>query len=275
MGEDHHRRRSRAEHRRARTDVQHARTRAKRRASNGTTRQDRTPTLAEVKDSNNTAKDVATDLTTDKTAYPARSRNSGNQRSACTNCGRARQDIASYDAARNSKLADLDNELKQIKDASTRRHMERLRTRAQHQTTEALQNAQAALASLESVLAQGTDLQHAAKCVQIADELQLQGQTLPTKCSEPKNTWRPTAAEQQPSRTTHNHHNDNRLTARPDQPRAGACCGAGTSFSDQEVLVLTRFSFYIDKNSSLRTDLPSLVNEVKHRATRPGATLSP
>ena len=122
---------------------------------------------AEVKDSAKTAKDLANDLNTDgQDRLPA----------ALAAFGRSTQrlhelhaelakDISNYDAARTSKLADFDSELQQIKDANTRRHMERLRTRAQRQTTEALQNAQTALAALEGVLAQGTDLQHAARCV--------------------------------------------------------------------------------------------------------------
>jgi hypothetical protein len=142
---------------------------------------------AEVKDSNNTAKDVATDLTDGQDRLPGALAEFGKSTQRLHELrAELAKDIASYDAARNSKLADLDNELKQIKDASTRRHMERLRTRAQHQTTEALQNAQAALASLESVLAQGTDLQHAAKCVQIADELQLQGTDLTNQVQRAK-----------------------------------------------------------------------------------------
>ena len=122
---------------------------------------------AEVKDSAKTAKDLANDLNTDgQDRLPA----------ALAAFGRSTQrlhelhaelakDISNYDAARTSKLADFDSELQQIKDANTRRHMERLRTRAQRQTTEELQNAQTALAALEGVLAQGTDLQHAARCV--------------------------------------------------------------------------------------------------------------
>lgn len=96
------------------------------------------------------------------------------------------KDIASYDTARTAKLADFETELKQINDAGTRRHMERLRARAQHHTTEALQNAQMALDALNSVLAQGTDLQHAARCVQLADELHLQGSDLETQVQRAK-----------------------------------------------------------------------------------------
>lgn len=143
---------------------------------------------AEVKDSTNNANNVANDLNTDgQDRLPA----------ALAEFGRSTQrlhelhaelakDISNYDAARTSKLADLNTELQQIKDSGTRRHMERLRTRAQRQTTEAIQNAQNALAALEGVLAQGTDLQHAARCVQLADELQLQGNDLATQVERAK-----------------------------------------------------------------------------------------
>jgi hypothetical protein len=91
------------------------------------------------------------------------------------------KDINNYDTARTAKLVEFDTELKLIKDNGTRRHMERLRARSQRHTTEQLQNARTALDTLAAVLNQGTDLQHAAKCVQLADELQLQGNDLATQ----------------------------------------------------------------------------------------------
>ena len=46
------------------------------------------------------------------------------------------KDIATYETATSNKLVEFDTELKAIKDASTRRHMERLRARAQRQAAE-------------------------------------------------------------------------------------------------------------------------------------------
>lgn len=96
------------------------------------------------------------------------------------------KDINNYDTARTAKLADFESELKQIKDSNTRRHMERLRARSQRHTTEQLQNARTALDTLAAVLNQGTDPQHAAKCVQLADELQLQGADLTNQVQRAK-----------------------------------------------------------------------------------------
>lgn len=88
------------------------------------------------------------------------------------------KDIAAYDAARMAKLAEFESELKQIQDSGTRRHMERLRSRSVRHTTDQLQRARTALDTLHAVLNQGSDLQHAARCVQLAEELQLQGNDL-------------------------------------------------------------------------------------------------
>lgn len=96
------------------------------------------------------------------------------------------KDISNYDVARTAKLAEFDVELKLIKDNNTRRHMERLRARSQRHTTEQLQNARTALDTLQAVLNQGSDLQHAAKCVQLADELQLQGNDLSNQVQRAK-----------------------------------------------------------------------------------------
>jgi septal ring factor EnvC (AmiA/AmiB activator) len=88
------------------------------------------------------------------------------------------KDITAYETATTNKLAEFDGELKAIKDTSTRRHMERLRVKAQRQAAERVQISRSALDGLQLVLAQGGDLQHAAKCVQLADELHVQGTDL-------------------------------------------------------------------------------------------------
>jgi len=88
------------------------------------------------------------------------------------------KDVTAYETATTTKLAEFDGELKAIKDSSTRRHVERLRAKAQRQAAERLQTSRSALDDLQLVLAQGGDLQHAAKCVQLADELHIQGNDL-------------------------------------------------------------------------------------------------
>ncbi len=88
------------------------------------------------------------------------------------------KDIGSFEEARTAKLATLDLELQAIKDTTTRRQMERLRTRALHQVTERLTTAKATLDTLQLVLAQGEDLTHAAKVVQLAEDLTVQAQDL-------------------------------------------------------------------------------------------------
>lgn len=96
------------------------------------------------------------------------------------------KDIASYETATTAKLGEFDNELKLIKDAGTRRHLERVRGKAQRQAAERLHAARSALDSLHLVLSQGTDLQHAAKSVQLADELQLHGNDLERQVQQAK-----------------------------------------------------------------------------------------
>jgi hypothetical protein len=96
------------------------------------------------------------------------------------------KDITAFEEARTAKLATLDTELQAIKDATTRRQMERLRTRALHNVTERLTNARAALDTLTLVLAQGDDLTHAAKVVQLAEDLTVQSQDLAAQVQRAK-----------------------------------------------------------------------------------------
>jgi hypothetical protein len=96
------------------------------------------------------------------------------------------KDIGSFEEARAAKLATLDAELLAIKDTTTRRQMERLRTRAVHQVTERLTAAKATLDTLQLVLAQGEDLTHAAKVVQLAEDLTVQSQDLAAQVQRAK-----------------------------------------------------------------------------------------
>jgi len=95
-------------------------------------------------------------------------------------------DIGAYEITHAAKIAEFDQELQAIKDQATHRHMERLRTRAQRQATEQLQSARSALDALQTVLAQGADLQHAARCVQLADELRVHADELATQVATAK-----------------------------------------------------------------------------------------
>ena len=96
------------------------------------------------------------------------------------------KDITSFEDARTAKLAQLDAELNAIKDPTTRRQMERLRTRAVHQVTERLAAAKATLDTLALVLAQGADLTHAARVVQLAEDLTVQSQDLAAQVQRAK-----------------------------------------------------------------------------------------
>jgi hypothetical protein len=96
------------------------------------------------------------------------------------------KDIGSFEEARTAKLAALDTELQAIKDTTTRRQMERLRTRAIRQVTERLTLARATLETLQLVLAQGEDLTHAAKVVQLAEDLTVQSQDLAAQVQRAK-----------------------------------------------------------------------------------------
>jgi hypothetical protein len=95
-------------------------------------------------------------------------------------------DIGAYETAHAATMAEFDQQLQAIKDQGTRRHMDRLRTRAQRQATEQIQAARSALDTLQTVLAQGADLQHAARCVQLADELRVHADELATQVATAK-----------------------------------------------------------------------------------------
>jgi len=87
-------------------------------------------------------------------------------------------DITAYEEARAKKMDEFTKELGDIKDEGTRRAMENLRRHAEEQAAERLALARAALTGLDDTLAQGADLQHAARCVMLADEFNTQGEDL-------------------------------------------------------------------------------------------------
>jgi len=88
------------------------------------------------------------------------------------------RDIAAYETALVAKLTELDQELAAIHDTTTRDQLQRLRDRVETECQERIWTAQEELASLQTVLAQGADLHHAARAVQLANELTNQGETL-------------------------------------------------------------------------------------------------
>jgi hypothetical protein len=87
-------------------------------------------------------------------------------------------DIARLAAASNRTLIAFDHERAAITDPITRHAMTALRTQARQQTTDRLKQARKALNLLTRVLIQGSDVAHAAHCVQLAQELNTSGQTL-------------------------------------------------------------------------------------------------
>jgi hypothetical protein len=96
------------------------------------------------------------------------------------------RDITEYDRARTEKLAAFAQELSAIKDPTTRRPLERLRSRLHRQTTEQLTTARSVLAELNQVLAQGNDLGHAAACITIAADLENHGNDLNAQAATAK-----------------------------------------------------------------------------------------
>lgn len=90
-------------------------------------------------------------------------------------------DLAAYNDARAKKLDEFDKQLASIHDAGTQRAMEQLRRQVEEQSTERAALARSALLGVEAAIAQGADLQHAARCVMLADEFHVQGQELDTQ----------------------------------------------------------------------------------------------
>jgi hypothetical protein len=89
-----------------------------------------------------------------------------------------RGDIARLTVASTRTLTAFDHERAAITDPITRHAMTALRTQARQQTTDRLTHARQTLNLLTRVLVQGSDVAHAARCVQLADELITHGHTL-------------------------------------------------------------------------------------------------
>ena len=89
-----------------------------------------------------------------------------------------RGDIARLARASTRTLIAFDHERSAITDPIARHAMTALRTQARQQTTDRLKQARQALNLLSRVLVQGSDVAHAANCVQLAEELNTHGNTL-------------------------------------------------------------------------------------------------
>jgi hypothetical protein len=89
-----------------------------------------------------------------------------------------RKDLDEYWTAFNVKIAEFDQESSEISDRSTQRTMTALREQTEADRNERITNAQATLDHLDTVISQGASLQHAAKCIIIADELHHHAQDL-------------------------------------------------------------------------------------------------
>jgi hypothetical protein len=96
------------------------------------------------------------------------------------------RDITEYQTAYNTQLERFDQERAAITDPSTARSMMTLRRHTEQDTTERLEAARATLEHLDSVIAKGADLAHAAKCVLIAEELHTHGTDLDTQLKTAK-----------------------------------------------------------------------------------------
>ena len=87
-------------------------------------------------------------------------------------------DIARLAVASNRTLTAFDHERAAITDPITRHAMTALRAQAHEQTAARLNQARQALNLLTRVLIQGSDVAHAATCVQLAEELNTHGEAL-------------------------------------------------------------------------------------------------
>jgi len=86
------------------------------------------------------------------------------------------KDIDEYKTAYTDKLAAFDLERSCITDPATQRSMDVLRRHTEQDMNERVMAAKATLEQLDNVLTKGADLEHAAKCIIIAEELQTHGQ---------------------------------------------------------------------------------------------------
>lgn len=99
---------------------------------------------------------------------------------------RLRQAIEDYKTAYTAKLAEFDKERAAITNPATQRSMNVLRRHTEDDMTERISNATATLDQLDTALAQGADLQHAAHCVLIATDLHSHGEDLDQQLRDAK-----------------------------------------------------------------------------------------
>jgi len=89
-------------------------------------------------------------------------------------------DIREYETTSQEHLALFDNERALINDPITTRSMATLRRHTEEDANDRVTNARATLEQLSTVLTKGADLQHAARCVLLAETFHEQGTTLDT-----------------------------------------------------------------------------------------------
>ena len=88
------------------------------------------------------------------------------------------RDRDAYQAAADAKIASFDHEAGNVADDRSGRALQRLRRRTEQDIQERLANAQSVIDELDAVLAKGSDLQHTANAVLIADDLRSHGEEL-------------------------------------------------------------------------------------------------
>jgi hypothetical protein len=99
-----------------------------------------------------------------------------------------RRDIDTYQTAATTKLAEFAKEQAAITDEATQRSMCSLRRHTEDDIKERLDNARNTLDQLDTVLAKGNDLGHAAKCVLIADSLHQHGEDVDQQLQQARTT---------------------------------------------------------------------------------------
>jgi chromosome segregation ATPase len=92
--------------------------------------------------------------------------------------GELDREIAAFDTARTEKMTEFNDEFDAIASAPIRHHLEHLRARANASAARRLAHSRAILTRLQTVVTRGADVQHAARCLHIAHDLDVQGSDL-------------------------------------------------------------------------------------------------
>jgi hypothetical protein len=92
--------------------------------------------------------------------------------------GSLAKDINAYEAAGTANQTEYQGELGQIKDSYTKRKVERIHEQAYQSFTTIAMDARAALAAIQAVQGQGEDLRHAARCINLGNQLEADGRDL-------------------------------------------------------------------------------------------------